>query len=260
MDKNNKDVSFAEHQAREKALTIGKRYLNIFHQLHVITAGIETLNKDFLSLPDDVVQILPELAGGLKFYQHIQNLKSGATPINKIEADLLPFGKDVFDSKELFKQYTDFTAPSSGVSHSFTNASYSSSPVEKSEPTINSTSDDYGNLFEMLRSFQPTPQNLNDFKSSETIKDLGPNWKVEIQRILSNSGASDTAKLKKNFENLCIFDTALDIWEECVALVKNPRKKSREEIQSNLSNYQKYLNMFGKGGQDLYEKVKALAS
>ena len=247
MDKNNKDVSFAEHQAREKALTIGKRYLNIFRQLHVITAGIETLNKDFLSLPDDVVKILPELAGGLKFYQHIQNLKSGATPINKIEA-------------ELFKQYTDFTAPSSGVSHSFTDSSYQGSPVEKSEPTINSTSDDYGNLFEMLRSFQPTPQNLNDFKSSETIKDLGPNWKVEIQRILSNSGASDTAKLKKNFENLCIFDTALDIWEECVALVKNPRKKSREEIQSNLSNYQKYLNMFGKGGQDLYEKVKALVS
>lgn len=269
MDIKDKDINFAEFQARERALATGKKYLNIFHQLHVIKAGIETLNRDFLSLPDDVLEILPELAGGAKFYQHIKNLKDGTTPINKIEADLLPFGGEVFETPELFHSYTDYN--SQGYTPS-KNQEYApqvrvrpspqpQSQSIKSEPTIpmqSSIEEDEARLFNLLRTFEATPKFLDSFKSDETVKDLGPDWKNSIKNLLDLTQEQDKDILRKNFENLCVFDTALNVWQECLSLLKNPKQKSKDEIKSNLDNYKKYLNMFGAGGQDLYKKVEAL--
>lgn len=288
MEPEKKDINFADFQAHERAVAIGKRYLNIFHQLHVINAGIEVLNRDFLSLPDDVIKILPELSGGLKFYQHIKNLKNGITPINKIEVDLLPFGKNVFDSEEKFHEYTDGAGGLSGNdfvtnASSASGASYGSQPQSvpnaqprpilqsatstPSKPDVlyapagisTSTQDDNEALFALLRGFKANPKNLTDFKQSEVIRDLGPNWKIEINKILTLAQIQDKVILKRNFDTLCIFDTALGVWEECVAMVKNPRMKSPSEISANMENYKKYLAMFGNGGRDLLKKVQSLA-
>jgi len=271
METEKKNMDFADFQAHERAIVIGRRYLNIFHQLHVINAGIEVLNKDFLSLPDDVVNILPELSGGLKFYQHIQNLKNGVTPIDKIDVDLLPFGKDVFDSAEKFHEYTDRTESDSVADKKKSSTilqnthseiqSVQSQTQSVSEPVIDisESSDDNEPLFALLRGFKATPADLNAFKQNEVIRDLGPNWKIEINKILTLSHVSDKKSLKRNFDTLCVFDTALGVWEECVAIVKNPRMKSPSEIAANLPNYQKYLAMFGTGGKDLLAKVKLLA-
>ncbi|MBR4316072.1 MAG: hypothetical protein IKP65_03780 [Alphaproteobacteria bacterium] len=256
MVENKKDLNFAEFQAHERAVAIGKKYLNIFHQLHVIKAGIEALNKDFVSLPDDVLAILPELSGGSKFYQHIKNLKEGVTPMNKIDADLLPFGKDVFESPELFSEYTDFSKPT--VSRPQETPSYQE---VKPEPKVEvaSINEDINIMFDLIRTFKATPQDLEKFKSNDTVKDFGPNWKVEIKNLITNDNTvSDKYQLNKNFENLCVFDSALNVWQECSLLIKNPKQKSKEEIKANIENYKKYLGMFGKGGQDLLEKVKAL--
>ena len=125
MDNKNTDINYADFQAREKSIAIGKRYLNLFHQLHVIKAGLEALNKDFISLPDNVLEILPELSGGAKFFQHIKNLKDGSTPMNKIDADLLPFGKDVFENEDLFHKYTDYVHKSNVESAPSTSSSSS---------------------------------------------------------------------------------------------------------------------------------------
>ena len=259
MTDNKKDLNFAEFQAHERAVAIGKRYLNIFHQLHVINAGIEALNKDFLSLPDDVLRILPELSGGSKFYQHIKNLKEGLTPINKIDADLLPFGKDVFETQELYLEYTDFSKPTVSRPQQVQDTAYS---TVKSEPIVDvqsSANEEVKALFSLIRGFKATPQDLEKFKSSDVVKDLGPNWKIEIKNIISNEADSNEKYgLSKNFENLCTFDTALNVWQECSSLVKNPKQKSKEEIIANIENYRKYLGMFGKGGQDLFEKVQSL--
>ena len=255
-----KDLNFAEYQAHERALAIGKKYLNIFHQLHVIKAGIEALNKDFVSLPDDVLNILPELSGGSKFYQHIKNLKDGVTPMNKIDADLLPFGKDVFETQELFEEYTDFSKPT--VSRPQETVELEPVKEAKSEPVVDvasSISEDLNVMFDLIRNFKATPQDLEKFKSNDTVKDFGPNWKVEIKNLITNDNTiADKYNLNKSFENLCTFDSALNIWQECSAFVKNPKQKSKEEIKANMENYKKYLGMFGKGGQDLLEKVQAL--
>ena len=255
-----KDLNFAEYQAHERALVIGKRYLNIFHQLHVIRAGIEALNKDFVSLPDDVLNILPELSGGSKFYQHIKNLKEGVTPMNKIDADLLPFGKNVFETPELFEEYTDFSKPTTLKPQDNVDVVTD----VKSEPVVevaSSISDDVNKMFDLIRNFKATPQDLEKFKSNDVVKDFGPNWKVEIKNLITNDNTiKDKYNLSKNFENLCIFDSALNIWQECSAFVKNPKQRSKEEIKANMDNYKKYLGMFGKGGQDLLEKVQALVA
>ena len=122
------------------------------------------MNKDFVSLPDDVLKVLPELSGGSKFYQHIKNLKEGVTPMDKIDADLLPFGKDVFDDPELFLEYTDFSRP--------TVSRPQDDPIPeaeaKSEPKVevaSSASDDANVVFDLIRNFKATPQDLEKFKS-----------------------------------------------------------------------------------------------
>ena len=114
-------------------------------------------------------------------------------------------------------------------------------------------------IFDLLRSFQATPQYLENFQSEEAVKDLGPNWKVEIGKIIDRSSEKDKSLLKKNFENLCVFSIALNIWQECLALLKNPRSKSKQEIKSNLEKYNNYLSMFGEKGKELYGKVETLA-
>ena len=184
MADNKKDLNFAEFQAHERAVVIGKRYLNIFHQLHVIKAGIETLNKDFVSLSDDVLKVLPELSGGSKFYQHIKNLKEGVTPMDKIDADLLPFGKDVFDNQELFLEYTDFSRPT-------VSRPQDDDIIEaeiKSEPKVevsSSANDEVNAVFDLIRDFKATPQDLENFKASDVVKDFGPNWKIEIKNLIT---------------------------------------------------------------------------
>ena len=194
MDIKDKELNFAEFQARERAIATGKKYLNIFHQLHVIKAGIEVLNRDFISLPDEVLEILPELAGGAKFYQHIKNLKDGVTPINKIDEDLLPFGGEVFETPELFHSYINsnnqgYTSsqPQKVYTQQYSTVQASPQPQPfRSEPSIpmqSSIEEDEARLFNLLRTFEATPKFLDSFKSDETIKDLGPDWKNSIWRV-----------------------------------------------------------------------------
>ena len=248
---NTKELDFAAQQKREDALKIGRKYLNIFHQLHFINAGMEILNNDFLTMSDDVIELLPELAGGMKLAQHIKNLKTGKTPINKIDADVLPFGELVFDDHEKFLEYTSYNkiAAMKNV-ESENNAETSSIQTE-----INN---EYKQLYELLRAFKNTPALLENFKSSEVIRDLGPDWKNEVKNILKNSKEKDASNMRKTFDGLCVFDIALNYWQECVAIVKNPKSKPTSEIKDKLSDYKKYLAMFGAGGKDLYEKVKQL--
>lgn len=255
MSININEMDFETKQAYLKSLKIGRRYLNIFHQLHVITAGLETLNKDFLSMSDDVINILSELPGGLKLYQHIQNLKTNKTPIDKIDPELLPFGKEVFETEELFKLYTNFDKRATIDNSNY----FTASKVVTQNPSskINSEHDA---LFKLIRGFTPTPENLENFKQDEVIRDLGPDWKNEIKNILSATTVSDTSDLKQNFEALCVFDIALAYWQECVSILKNPKVKTKDEIKSNLETYDKYLSMFGDDGNDLYEKIKKLAN
>jgi hypothetical protein len=78
--------------------------------------------------------------------------------------------------------------------------------------------------------------------------------------MIAASGAADKAQLKKTFDGLCIFDYALDIWQEASETVKNPKQANKEELKQRMSEYKKYLSMFGVGGKSLYDRVEAIAN
>lgn len=260
-DKNK--ISFTEFQAKERAIAVGKKYLNLFHQLHVINAGLTALNKEFIALPDDVVAILGDLAGGAKFRQHIQNLKDGLTPIDKIDFDLLPFGEEVFEDKALLKKYVQYNVPRRD---NVVREEKKASPVKEErviQQQIDEVESDLANdnakvIFDLLRKFQNTPKDLEAFKSKEEVRDFGPEWKSKITDLINKSDVPDKANLKKVFEGLRVFDYALNVWQDGVSLIKNPKSKSQEEIVSKLPEYKKYLNMFGASGKSLYEKIEGL--
>lgn len=255
---DNKSATFADFQAREKALFTGRQYLNLFHQLHVIEAGLLTLNKEFIALPDDVVNILPELPGGVKFKQHILNLKNGITPIDKIDPDLLPFGKEVFLDDALYEKYTSFQPLKGNLKQEKKENNIENRAENKPSIQDNLDLDNSKAIFDYIRGFQNTPKHLEEFKKKEEVHDCGPEWKSKISNMIINSNEPDKDNLKRIFEELCVFDYALNIWQECVVIIKNPKLKSKEEISSKLTEYKKYLAMFGNGGNSLYDKVEAL--
>ncbi len=248
--------NFNEFHAYEKARAIARRYINIFHQLHVLNAGLEVLNKDFLTISDDVIEILPTLSGGTKFYQHIQNLKSGVTAINKIALAVLPFGEEVFEDESLFLKYVD-TSEEDRVKVSKAAAlKQTKTAANNPKPEVHI----YSDVFKLVREFVANPTSLEAFKTSEEIRELGPDWKNVINSLINSSNEPDKEVLKKNFEGLLVFDKALNIWHECVEIIKNPRQRTKDDLRSNLAIYKSYLSMFGNGGADLYAKIEHLAS
>ena len=267
-----KETSFAEYRTREKFLALGRRYVNIFHQLHVINAGMAVLNKDFLTIPDEAVELLPELAGGAKLRQHIINLKDGTTPADKIDPDLLPFGEEVFDDKVKYEVYTGHK-PGRRDFDSLTNpkpvamkppptpSAAAPSLPEEFKPTLpgNLAADNARVIFDLLRAYQNTPADLEKFKAREEVKDFGPEWKSGIYGMLTSSDVPDKEDLKKIFDGLMTFDNALGAWQECTAIVKNPKDVNMAELKSKLAEYKKYLFMFGQGGKDMYDRIEAMA-
>ena len=178
--------------------------------------------------------------------------------------DLLPFGEEVFDDKELLKKYVQYDVPRQAqVIHKDRKPSpvkeetVVKEQVRDAEVESDLANDNAKVIFDLLRKFQNNPKDLEEFKSKEEVRDFGPEWKAKISDLISKSDAPDKAELKKVFDGLCVFDYALNIWQECVALVKNPKLKSVEEIISKLPEYKKYLNMFGAGGKNLYDRIES---
>lgn len=260
-----KNESFADFKAKEKGLIIARRHIALFHQLHVIKAGLKSLCEDFITIDDSVIGILHEVAGGAKFEQYVKSLKNGSVPMGKIDVDFLPFGVEVFEDKAKLKKYTVYNASGDDVEDDTqdeeVSTSYKSNNViGKSSIGHTSLADDNANLiFDLLRVFKNTPKDLEEFKTREEVRDFGPEWKVKIYDLIDQSDVEDKDNLKKVFEELCVFDYALIVWQDCAVLLRNPKSKSKKDIEKLLPEYKKYLSMFGAGGQKLYERVEALA-
>ncbi|MDR1477016.1 MAG: hypothetical protein LBI17_02715 [Rickettsiales bacterium] len=267
MVEEKRDSSFAEYQLRGKFIAIGRRYINIFHQLHVLNVGLAALNNDFLSIPDETVELLPELAGGAKLRQHIINLRDGTTSIDKIDPALLPFGAEVFDDKSRYELYTGQTLakPASsrtGAASGPVQARAAAGVATSARPSLpgNLENDNAKVIFGLLRVYQNTPSELEKFKSMEEVKDFGPEWKARISDMIDASDEADKGALKKVFDGLVTFDYALGIWQECAAISKNPKGVNRDELRARLPEYRKYLLMFGQGGKDMYDRVASVAN
>ena len=78
----------------QQARTIAQRLLNLYRQAHVIDGGWAAVNKVFIAESNDpqVIAELETLPTGKKLVTHINNLRSGKTPMDSIDKDLLPYG------------------------------------------------------------------------------------------------------------------------------------------------------------------------
>lgn len=78
---------------KAKASTTAQKLLNLYRQEHVIFGGWAAVNRVFVEEADiDVLHELRELPTGKTLIKHIENLRSGKTPMDSIDRDLLPYG------------------------------------------------------------------------------------------------------------------------------------------------------------------------
>ena len=78
---------------KTKASTVAQKLLNLYRQEHVIFGGWAAVNQVFVAEADnDVMRELRALPTGKMLIQHIENLRSGKTPMDSIERELLPYG------------------------------------------------------------------------------------------------------------------------------------------------------------------------
>ena len=78
---------------KAKASLIAQKLLNLYRQEHVIFGGWAAVNAVFVNeATPEVITELQELPTGKMLAKHIENLRSGKTPMDSIERDLLPYG------------------------------------------------------------------------------------------------------------------------------------------------------------------------
>ncbi len=209
---------------QQQAHTIAQRLLNLYRQAHVIDGGWAAVNKVFIAESNDaqVITELENMPTGKKLVAHINNLRSGKTPMDSIDKDLLPYGGLM-----------------SGTTIN----------VSLSEDEINQ-------LKVALDNFQPTLESLNDIKELPFIQKFGNDWIEDIKAALAFN-RDMSAKWKTVIQT----DTAYRIWDSAKELLSETlTERHRARIQADMPEYETYLPMFGDAGKEMLAKLRTFMS
>ena len=209
---------------QQQAHIIAQRLLNLYRQEHVINGGWATVNYVFITESNDpqVIAELESLPTGKKLVAHINNLRSGKTPMDSIDNDLLPYG-----------------------------GMMSGQGID-----ISLDEDDLSQLKSALNYFEPTLESLNTIKQMPFVKKFGPDWAEDIKSALSG----DKNALAK-WDNVVRTDKAYSMWDSAQKLVsENLTERDRAKIQADMPEFETYLPMFGDAGKDLLEKLRTFMS
>ena len=209
---------------QQQAHIIAQRLLNLYRQEHVIHGGWAAVNYVLLNESDDpqVIAELESLPTGKKLIAHINNLRSGKTPMDSIDNDLLPYG-GMMSGQE---------------SYVF---------LDKSE---------LSQLKYELDNFEPTPESLKAIKQLPFVKKFGSDWDEDIKSALSG----DRDALAK-WDNVVRTDKAYKLWDSAQQLVSETlTERNRAQIQADMPEFETYLPMFGDAGKELLEKLRTFMS
>lgn len=209
---------------QQQAHIVAQRLLNLYRQEHVIDGGWAVVNKIFINESDDpqVIAELENLPTGKRLIAHINNLRSGKTPMDSIDKDLLPYG---------------------GM-------------MSGQEIAISLTSEELEQLKFALENFQPTTDGLRAIKQVPCVQKFGNDWAEDIKAALS----SDIDLLNK--WNLVIkTDKAYRIWDSAKELLSETlTERNRAQIQADMPEYETYLPMFGEQGQEILARLRTFMS
>ncbi len=209
---------------QQQAHTIAQRLLNLYRQAHVIEGGWTAVNKVFIAESNDaqVIAELENMPTGKKLVAHINNLRSGKTPMDSINKDLLPYGGLM-----------------TGVARN----------VSLSEEDINK-------LRQVLNSFQPTPESLNTVKQLPFVQKFGNDWIDDIK-----SAIAFDRDMSSKWNTVAQTDKAYRIWDSAKELLSETlTERNRAQIQADMPDFETYLPMFGDAGREVLSKLRTFMS
>ncbi|MBO7042667.1 MAG: hypothetical protein J6W08_02255 [Alphaproteobacteria bacterium] len=208
----------------QQAHIIAQRLLNLYRQEHVIEGGWAAVNKIFLeeATNDQIIHELENLPTGKKLIAHIDNLRSGKTPMDTIDKDLLPYG---------------------GL-------------MSGQEITFSLSQEEIAELKEALDKFEPSPENLEEIKKLPFVQKFGTDWTKDIKAALVSH-----PDMLEQWKTVIQTDTAYQIWYSAKGLLSDTlTERHRAQIQADMPEYETYLPMFGEQGKAMLAKLRTFMS
>ena len=205
---------------KPKANLIAQRLVNLYRQEHVILGGWAVLNPVFVDeATDDVLNEMADLPTGKMLIQHIKNLRSGKTPMDSIDRELLPYGGLMSES---------------GVS----------TPMSDEQ---------WDELANALDNFTPNQEGLEHLQSLDVVKKFGDEWLVGIKNMLA--GHPDLAQ---KWKVVMQTQRAYHLWDMATQIINQPlTERMRAQIQADMPEYETFLPMFAEPGKQLLEKLRS---
>ena len=209
---------------QQQAHIIAQRLLNLYRQEHVINGGWTAVNPVLVAESKDpqVIEELKKLPTGKRLVTHIENLRSGATPMDTIKSELLPYG-GLIASQEMHYSLNE---------------------------------EEIDQLKSALDSFETTPEGLKTIKSLDCVNRFGADWIEAIKSILSK----DSVYLEK-WDAVVRTFKAYQMWDSAKQLLsENLTDRNRAQIQADMPEFETYLPMFGDQGKEMLAKLRTFMS
>jgi len=202
-----------------KASVIAQRLLNLYRQEHVIFGGWAAINPIFVAdAADDVIEELRQMPTGKMLIRHIENLRSGKTPMDSIERDLLPYGGLMTDTMA----------------------------------TISLTASQWAELESGINNFTPDEAGLAAIKNLAVIRQFGDEWPVAIRAALKAK-----PHLLEKWNAVTQTHRAYYLWNVASEIITEPlTERARAQVQADMPEYETYLPMFGAAGTELLSKLR----
>lgn len=201
-----------------------QRLLNLYRQEHVIIGGWAAINPVFINeATDDVIKELREMPTGKMLIRHIENLRSGKTPMDSIEPELMPYGGLMAQSS-----ITDTAL----------------SPKDISE------------LQSALAEFTPDQKGLEKIESLGVVRRFGEEWLNAIHDALEKH-----PDMQQSWTTVTKTYRAYQLWDTANQIISAPiDDRTRAEIQADMPEYETYLPMFGDAGNELLSRLRTFIS
>lgn len=205
---------------KAKASLIAQKLLNLYRQEHVIFGGWAAVNEVFVNeATPEVIKELRELPTGKILAKHIENLRSGKTPMDSIDRELLPYGGMMVETIA----------------------------------TIPLTSEEWAELEHGINNFTPDETGLTEIQQLNVIKKFGDQWLVAIRAAISAK-----PELLEKWSIIAKTYRAYYLWKVASDMINQPlTERARAQLQADMPEYETYLPMFGEAGVELLEKLRS---
>ena len=209
---------------KARITAIAQKLLNLYRQEHVIVGGWTTVNPVFVNEADDnVINELREMPTGKMLVQHIENLRSGKTPMDSIEPELVPYGGMMAQSD-------------------LVNAVLSRQELTE--------------LQSVLNTFTPDQNGLDAIEKLGAVRRFGEEWQNAIHDALKSH-----PDLQPKWDIVTKTYRAYQLWDTANQTINTPLdERARAEIQAEMPEYETYLPMFGDAGNELLARLRTFIS